>query len=166
MSVIRGSCLCGEIRFQFSRDCIRLINNCHCVACRKVSGAAYGTMVQVADSGFSWLSGEGSIRSFESSADNHRAFCGQCGTRMPQLQPAASNVAIPAGCLDDDLGAMPQVNMWIEEKVEWGEGANVAPSCEGRGSPEFWSELLGGSPDLYRRIQDGTDTQDRGIIED
>ena len=39
MPVIRGSCLCGGIKFEFSGP-MSTSSNCHCSMCRKQHGAA------------------------------------------------------------------------------------------------------------------------------
>ncbi|MDJ0778042.1 MAG: GFA family protein [Gammaproteobacteria bacterium] len=52
----RGSCLCGEIRFE--ADGFRPRNgNCHCRMCRKFHGAAYSTFAEVARDRFRWTRG-------------------------------------------------------------------------------------------------------------
>ena len=37
--MIRGSCLCGAVRFEIDR--VRALTHCHCTICRKLSGAAF-----------------------------------------------------------------------------------------------------------------------------
>jgi hypothetical protein len=136
--VIQGSCLCGGVRFEVDERQIFLINNCHCVNCRKVSGAAYGTFLQVAGSGFHWISGEELVGTFESSPGNFRAFCRVCGSRAPQSRDRAEHATVPAGSLDGDPGAKPHINMFTASKAPWHTIDNSLPSIPGQESPEFW----------------------------
>jgi len=48
--VIRGSCLCGGVRFEIARAA-GPFELCHCSKCRKVSGSAYraGLLVEGKD---------------------------------------------------------------------------------------------------------------------
>jgi hypothetical protein len=140
--MIQGSCLCGGIRFEIDESRIHLINNCYCVNCRKVSGAAYGTFVQMPGSGFRWISGEELVATFESSPGNHRAFCKVCGSRAPQSRDFSEYATVPAGSLDGDPGVKPHVNMFTASKAAWHTIEDSLPSVPDRGTPEFWTPLL------------------------
>src|SRR5262245_13735132 len=95
-TMIQGSCLCGAMRFEIDEAQIIVINNCHCSYCRKVSGAAFGTFVQLPGSSFRWLSGEQHLATFESTPGNRRAFCKVCGSRAPQSADWKEHVTVPA----------------------------------------------------------------------
>lgn len=155
--IVKGSCLCGAVAFEVDSDQILLVNNCHCVNCRKSSGAAYGTMVQVTGSGFRWLRGADHIRTYESSPGIHRGTCTTCGSRTPQSVNFQEQVSIPAGLFDDPFTREPDVNMWADQKASWHTLEKHIPQCEGRGSPEFWATILGKSPEFWRRIQEERD---------
>ncbi len=155
MDKVHASCLCGGIVVEVDPQQIVLINNCHCRWCRKVSGAAFGTVVQVRKTGISWIQGENLVMSYESSVGIFRSFCSICGSRVPSSK-ANEIVGVPAGMFDDPLERKPDVNMWVDQRADWYQIQDDAPQCEGRGSPEFWAELLGGSPDVYRRMQEQT----------
>ncbi len=55
--VIRGSCLCGAVRYEVRKPYLRFAH-CYCGRCRKATGASHATNLYVAPSQFSWLSGE------------------------------------------------------------------------------------------------------------
>jgi hypothetical protein len=57
IKMVRGSCLCGTVRFEFSehRDGVHM---CHCSVCRKISGAAHSAVVLAQRETFRWLSGK------------------------------------------------------------------------------------------------------------
>src|SRR5262245_35233255 len=111
--MIKGSCLCGAVRFEFDERSIVMIDNCHCSMCRKASGAAFGTSVMVPATEFRWVAGEESVSTYESSPGVHRAFCRVCGSRAPETQLRdREHVFIPAGSLDDDPGIGPQINIF------------------------------------------------------
>lgn len=117
--MIEGSCLCGGVKFEIDEREILLINNCHCSYCRKVTGAAYATTVQIPRDHFRWLAGNELVATYESSPGNHRAFCKVCGSRAPQSANSAEVVGVPAGCLDGDPGVRPTLNMFTASKAPW-----------------------------------------------
>ena len=117
--MIQGSCLCGEVSFEIDEEKIVMMSNCHCINCRKVSGADYGTFIQIPPQDFKWLSGREFVTTYESSPGNHRAFCKNCGSRMPQSNDAWPFVSIPAGNLDEDPGMIPNANTFTASKAPW-----------------------------------------------
>ena len=114
--MIKGSCLCGEITYELSAP-PELMNLCHCTMCRKVTGSAYGVFAHLQTNDFNWISGENKIRYFQSSAENKRAFCANCGASVPVV--AANDVCIPAGSFDDDPGVQPVVQIFTGSKAPW-----------------------------------------------
>jgi len=75
--MIKGSCLCGGIRFEI--DAVRSLTHCHCSNCRKLSGAAFASYVHVDADKFRLLSGEDLIEQFESAPGSFRAL-------LPRMQ--------------------------------------------------------------------------------
>jgi len=99
--MIEGSCLCGAVRFAIDGE-LRDMSSCYCGMCRKAHGAAFGTYVHCAPQALRWVAGEDAVRRYESSPGFVRAFCGRCGSVLPDGDAHAMNV--PAGLLDGDPG--------------------------------------------------------------
>ena len=134
--MIRGSCLCRQIKYELTGG-IELINNCHCTMCRKAHGAAFGSFLHAASTGFRWVAGEDLITRYESSPGNVRAFCRVCGSNMPVLENGGE-VNIPAGTLDDDPGVRPVVHIFVGSKAPWFEIADALPQFKEFPPREFW----------------------------
>ncbi len=126
--MVRGSCLCGGVRFE--ADAIELLSNCHCSMCRKVHGAAYGTFANVYKTGFRWVSGEDLVQSYQSSKHNTRPFCRVCGSNLPKARHDDETWVIPAGLLDDDPGVRPCLHMFTGSKAPWHEIDDDLPSFD------------------------------------
>lgn len=141
--MIKGSCLCGGVDIEIDETKIAMMSNCFCVNCRKVSGAAYGTVLQVAPEGFKWLSGEDLVSTYESSPGNNRAFCRTCGSRLPQSNPAWPFISIPAGILDGDPKMIPLANSFTASSPPWHTVDESIPSVPDMGTEEFWYRLYG-----------------------
>ncbi|HEX8953868.1 MAG TPA: GFA family protein, partial [Polyangia bacterium] len=73
-STLKGSCLCGGIRYEIAGP-LGTVVNCHCSMCRKATGAAYRTRAAVPARAFRWTQGEELLARFESSPGNIRTFC-------------------------------------------------------------------------------------------
>jgi hypothetical protein len=125
---IRGSCLCGGVRFEYSRA-VTQVGMCHCSLCRKVSGAASNATILAPETDFKWISGEDLQRVFAKPTGWRTTFCGTCGSPLPQKLRGAAAYWIPAGLLDDDPGVGIAGHIWVGSKAAWDA---IAP-----GPPQF-----------------------------
>lgn len=126
--MIRGSCLCGAIRFEIDR--VRALTHCHCTNCRKLSGAAFASYAHVDKDKFRWTSGEDMLAHHESSPGSNRARCKVCGCPAPGQAPYLPTMSIPAGLLDDDPGVRPMLHVFASSKAPWWTIADDLPQHE------------------------------------
>jgi hypothetical protein len=137
--MIRGSCLCGAVRYEFD-DAPQFINHCHCSMCRKAHGAAFGSFLHADGRKFRWVAGGDRVRVYPSSPGNVRAFCEVCGSNVPVLEDEGAHVIIPAGTLDDDPGVRPIVHIHVASKAPWHEITDALPQFDGFPPNEFWAK--------------------------
>jgi hypothetical protein len=137
MPAIRGSCLCGGVRFEINGP-LGPPTNCHCSMCRKQLGAAFRSGARVRQSDFKWIQGETLVKFYESSTGTFRGFCGVCGSpilnkfddrsKAAQFRPAAiAEYGIALAILDDDPGVRPQRHSWVGSKAPWFEITDDLP---------------------------------------
>ena len=129
--MIRGSCLCGGVRFEIDRT-VGPFELCHCSRCRKVSGSAFVAGLGVRAESFRLLSGAELIRSYEAPILERppayrTSFCSRCGSPVPDPPPGAHWFEIPAGLLDDDPGVRPDRHIFVERKSAWLEITDEIP---------------------------------------
>ena len=119
---ISGSCLCGDITFQFTGP-IKVFQYCHCSRCQKVTGSTHAANIIIDPDQLTWLSGEELLERYELPNTKHFAttFCKKCGTRLPWLTQSAKAVVIPAGSLDEDPKGKPIHNIFYADKAPWYE---------------------------------------------
>jgi hypothetical protein len=115
-ALIHGSCLCGGVKWQ-AEGPLEGMSHCHCSMCRKSHGAPFGTTTAADARSFVWLGGEELIVRFRSSEQAERAFCGRCGSNVPDL--VDGKAWMPAGCLDEDPGARPARHIFVASKAPW-----------------------------------------------
>ncbi len=123
--MIRGSCLCGAVRFEVDR--VRALTHCHCTNCRKLSGAAFATYAHVDKDKFRFVSGEDMLVQHESSPGSSRNRCKVCGCQAPGQASYLPTVSIPAGLLDDDPGVRPLLHVFTSSRAPWWTIADDLP---------------------------------------
>ena len=125
---IRGSCLCGAVRFVLASP-PSLLGVCHCTLCRK-AGASAIAFVRGAD--LRWVQGreDVSMHAPESPYKYGRCFCRHCGTSLGEILSEAESFPISAHALDDDAGLEVAFHEFTAEKPSWhviGDAARQFP---------------------------------------
>jgi hypothetical protein len=120
--MIRGSCLCGGVKFEFDRVA-GPFELCHCNKCRKVTGSAYRAGLLVHGKDFRLIDGENLIKTFEAPFIEappayRQSFCGRCGCPAP-IPAHGDSWFVPAGLLDDDPNVRPDKHIYVEFKAPW-----------------------------------------------
>ena len=115
--MIRGSCLCGSVGREIHGP-VGNMSHCHCSICRKAHGAPFATYLSTDMDSYRLVTGEGTIRRYESSPGFSRSFCATCGSVVP-MRVGEGRIAIPAGCLDDDPGIRPSMHIFAASKAPW-----------------------------------------------
>ena len=129
--MLRGSCLCGGVRFEVAKA-VGPFELCHCTRCRKASGSAFTACLGILAADFRLLAGAELIASFDApilrAPPAYRSsFCRRCGSPVPNPDPAADWFEIPAGLLDDDPRLRPDRHIFVEHRAPWFESADALP---------------------------------------
>jgi len=117
--MLRGSCLCGGVRYEISGP-LSYPLNCHCSMCRKAHGAAFRSRARVKADDFRWTQGAELVTYYESSRGNHRGFCRVCGSPLlSRFDHDPRFYGLPLGALDDDPGLKPGFHVFVAYKAPW-----------------------------------------------
>jgi len=117
--MLRGSCLCGGVRYEISGP-LSYPLNCHCSMCRKAHGAAFRSRARVKADDFRWMQGAELVTYYESSPGNHRGFCRVCGSPLlSRFDNDPRSYGLPLGALDDDPGIKPGFHVFVASKAPW-----------------------------------------------
>ena len=129
--VVGGSCLCGEVAFEYEGE-PKFMLNCHCSRCRLAKGAAHASNVFVAEEALRWLRGEQQVTLFALPGAQRfgNAFCQTCGSSMPRKPAGGPMYNVPAGSLDDDPGVRPKAHIYVGSKAPWFEPTDALPRHE------------------------------------
>jgi hypothetical protein len=125
--LIRGSCLCGGVRFEVDPPFVRA-SHCHCDRCRKHSGTAVCTQARVRKEQFRLLQGEELIKVYGKGEGAVKAFCVNCGSSLFGGDwPEGPQVSIRMGAFDDDPGIRPQFHTYVDCRAPWDEISDKLP---------------------------------------
>ena len=128
-----GGCLCGGVRYRVAGK-PRTSAICHCVSCRRASGAQSVAWVVFPSEAFSLVSGDPA--EYRSSAGVSRTFCARSGTSLTYQHdgnPDSIDVTTASLDLPDELP--PARHVWLEDKVGWESVDDGLPRFERGGSP-------------------------------
>lgn len=135
--MVKGSCLCGAIKYQ-ADEIEGRIGNCHCSICRKSHGAAFATQALVRGELFTFLEGEDRLSKFESSSGLHRGFCSICGSRLVNyLQGGSTYMSVALSSIDSVFDGKPAAHLCVASKASWYEINDDLPCFE-----DFPRELI------------------------
>ena len=125
--LIKGSCLCGRISFEYSGE----LGPLHCVQCRKSNGTAFAANSQVEKSQYKITSGEVLVKEYESTPGKYRAFCGNCGSPIYSRRVSLPDkLRIRLGLLDGKTDIKPSFHIFTGSKADWYEICDELPQYE------------------------------------
>jgi hypothetical protein len=132
---IRGSCLCGGVRFEIARAA-GPFELCHCSRCRKASGSAFAAAIGVAAEDYRLLQGSELIVRYEAPILRRPppyrvSFCARCGSPVPAPDADATWFEIAAGLFDDDPDLRPDRHIMVDRKAPWFEITDGMPQLDG-----------------------------------
>jgi hypothetical protein len=134
--MISGGCLCGGVRYEIAAV-VGPFELCHCTRCRKATGSAFVAGLGVATAGFRLLAGAEIVRRYEAPVVEHppgyrTAFCGRCGSPVPDPPAGAAWFEIPAGTLDGDPEISPDRHIFVEHRPAWSPARGGIPELTKR----------------------------------
>ena len=127
---VKGSCLCGAVKYKVSGEALRFYH-CHCNRCRKATGTGHASnLVVKPESSLSWEEGEELLHSYKvpEAERFYNLFCKQCGSPMPRAVPELDAVIIPAGSLDSEPPMAPNGNIFWDSRASWSCPAGDLPT--------------------------------------
>ena len=125
--MLRGSCMCGSVTFQFDQE-PTAYGFCHCKTCQKASGTAFTANIPI-DRSALVITGEDFIREYESSPGKQRCFCSTCGSPLyAYLRKTPDVLRIRLGSLDSPFTESPACHFFVGEQAGWYQADKQAPS--------------------------------------
>ncbi len=121
--VLKGGCACGAFRYEVDGEPTGMAA-CHCEACQKRTGSAFGIGCFFVQEDVTVTSGEDNLAIYDRTAESGRLvshrFCKTCGTTVmwrPERLP--DGIAIAGGTFDDPSWIKPSALFWCSKAQRW-----------------------------------------------
>ncbi len=114
---LTGGCLCGGVRYEASGEPYHC-GYCHCVTCRRASGAPVVAWFSIKLAEFRIVRGE--PQPFVSSDHAKRRFCGDCGSQLffdDDRYP--DEIDITTATLDEPGLVPPEFHLYERSRIHW-----------------------------------------------
>jgi hypothetical protein len=116
--MLHGSCLCKSVRYTVAAE-IDHAEYCHCSMCRKAHGTAFSANALVPTDKLT-VSGSEHLRTYRSSPNREKVFCGNCGSQLfIKRLNAPDGTVVTLGTLDDDPHIRPSRHVFVASKAPW-----------------------------------------------
>lgn len=127
---LTGGCYCGAVRFEV-KGSPKASYFCHCQQCRKLTGSAHASNMQISPEAVSFTSGISSITQFQCPTGRafSNAFCKQCGSGVPFKGKSGDWMFVPIGSLDEAPEDLIDYNIFWDDRANWYETGLSAPCC-------------------------------------
>lgn len=117
---LTGGCSCGAVRFAIDR--YLYVQVCHCDACKKRTGSAYGVSVAIENGDLAAFEGE--LTTYTRTAESGNAveydFCPHCATTVRWRVAALKGRQVLAGGAFDDMKPFTIAGeMYTNEALPW-----------------------------------------------
>ncbi len=137
-SPLKGSCLCGAVRFEVTPP-TKWCSHCHCSMCQRAHGAAFVTWFGVERSQFVMTSGDERVAWFKSTAPARRGFCTRCGsTLFFESDSWPGEIHIALAHMEGAIDRAPAAHVFYDTHVTWVE---VGDDLRRLGGPSGTEEL-------------------------
>lgn len=119
MAALRGSCLCGGVKFELAEG-PELLRYCHCESCKKLSGGAATVNMRVPSASIRILEGEELLHTFRPREGSAKTFCQECGSNLfGGGWPESENASVRAPAIDDPFDAAGAVHIFVRSVAPW-----------------------------------------------
>jgi hypothetical protein len=119
VAAVRGSCLCGGVKFELA-EAPATLRYCHCESCKKLSGGAATVNARVPSKAIRILEGADVLQTFQPDQGSAKTFCSRCGSNLfGGGWPDSETASVRATALDDAFAARPSAHLYVRSVAAW-----------------------------------------------
>lgn len=126
MTLPKGSCLCGGVRFSVPGP-VGAVTACHCTQCRKTSGH-FAASFDI--SGAPDYSQRETLGQYRSAGGATRGFCTRCGSSL-WFRSKTGDWSVEAGVIDGLTHAHLDAHIFVADKGDYYSLSDGLPQSEG-----------------------------------
>ncbi|MGF1804350.1 GFA family protein [Aliivibrio sifiae] len=121
MSLIKGSCHCGSVAWEFDLP-TKTVVKCYCSMCRKLQGTDHSTYVVVPKEQFILTKGKELSVCYQATKQSYKNFCSECGTptHLVNGKHFPDDVMLPLGVVENYMEKLaPKIQVYTADKPSW-----------------------------------------------
>ncbi len=119
MASVRGSCLCGGVRFQVEQPFERL-SFCHCTNCKKIAGGVGTASGRARSEDVAILAGRELLSTYRPAEGTAKTFCSVCGSNLfGGGWPDSEHASVRLSALDDPVAQKPGAHIFVRSLAPW-----------------------------------------------
>jgi hypothetical protein len=116
---LRGSCLCGGVRFEVTEP-FATITYCHCASCKKLSGGAATANGRVRTEAIRVFEGRELLRTYQPAEGTAKTFCAACGSNVfGGGWPESETASVRLSAVDSDFDERPERHIFVRSAAPW-----------------------------------------------
>jgi hypothetical protein len=126
--MLTGRCACGAVEYEVA-DAFLYAANCHCSACRAMTGSAFKSFAGIERGKLAVTAGAGAVAIFgEPDAGDVR--CGMCHSFLFSVVRDGQFAHVAMGSLVDAPSIRPAEHIFVGSKAEWFEITDDLPQFD------------------------------------
>ena len=119
MSSLRGSCLCGGVRFEIPAP-LESLRFCHCTSCKKLSGGVGTANARVRSDAVEILAGRELLHTYQPNEGTAKTFCSVCGSNLfGGGWPESPTCSVRLSAIDDPFDEKPLGHLYVRSVAPW-----------------------------------------------
>jgi hypothetical protein len=117
IKVLRGSCLCGSVRYSVTDDFVYALI-CHCSQCRRATGSAFKPFGGILKEKLKLTAGKRTIQRYGGD-EAHNVLCRKCGSLLYSWFRDSPYVHVTYGTLLDEPTLKPTAHIYVGSRASW-----------------------------------------------
>jgi hypothetical protein len=119
MAELRGSCLCGGVRFEVTEPFVTL-TLCHCASCKKLSGGVGTANGRARTEAVRVVAGRELLRTFQPAEGSAKTFCSACGSNLfGGGWPESEHASVRLSAIDSPFDQRPESHIFVRSVAPW-----------------------------------------------
>jgi hypothetical protein len=119
MAELRGSCLCGEVRFAVEAPFLA-VTACHCASCKKISGGVGTANGGARTEDVRILAGRELLTTYQPAEGSAKTFCSRCGSNLfGGGWPESERTSVRLSSLDEPFEGRIASHIYVRSLAPW-----------------------------------------------
>jgi hypothetical protein len=116
---MRGSCWCGDVRFEVAEPFITL-SFCHCTSCKRISGGVGTANGRARTEWIDVKEGRELLMTYQPDEGSAKTFCSRCGSNLfGGGWPESEHTSVRLSSIDEGLEQRPEAHIYVRSVAPW-----------------------------------------------